>query len=150
MPANVAVGSSCRMRSALSWRRGRDAGRARRRLRIVLLASEGLKNTEIAERLEIDRAMARKWRSRFAEHRLDGLLDEPRPGADFREFLPNDPEVVSAVMVRADARSGRGPSVPETANVAPPFDYEQVPCRRRPWARLRDPRSRGRELEGFP
>ncbi|MBA3429851.1 MAG: IS630 family transposase, partial [Actinobacteria bacterium] len=46
----------------------------------MLLAAEGLKNTEIAERLEINRAMAAKWRSRFAEHRLDGLTDEPRPG----------------------------------------------------------------------
>jgi transposase len=46
----------------------------------VLLAAAGLKNTEIAERLGINRAMAAKWRSRFAEHRLDGLTDEPRPG----------------------------------------------------------------------
>jgi transposase len=50
------------------------------RSRIVLAAAEGLKNTEIAERLGINRAMAAKWRSRFAEHRLDGLTDEPRPG----------------------------------------------------------------------
>jgi transposase len=39
-----------------------------------------LKNTEIAQRLEIKRGTAATWRSRFAEHRLDGLLDEPRPG----------------------------------------------------------------------
>jgi transposase len=50
------------------------------RARIVLLASEGLKNTEIAARLAIRHASASKWRNRFAEHRLDGLTDEPRPG----------------------------------------------------------------------
>ena len=43
-------------------------------------AAEGLKNTEIGERLGVSRPMVTKWRNRFAEHRLDGLLDEPRPG----------------------------------------------------------------------
>jgi transposase len=50
------------------------------RSRVVLAAAEGLKNTEIAERLRVTRPMVTKWRSRFAEHRLDGLTDEPRPG----------------------------------------------------------------------
>jgi transposase len=50
------------------------------RSRIVLLAAEGLSNTEIAQRLAIDHATARKWRTRFAEQRLEGVLDEPRPG----------------------------------------------------------------------
>jgi transposase len=50
------------------------------RSRIVLAAAAGLKNTEIAEQLAIGREMVAKWRSRFAEQRLDGLLDEPRPG----------------------------------------------------------------------
>jgi transposase len=50
------------------------------RSRVVLLAAEGLNNTEIAERLGVRRPMVRKWRGRFAEHRLDGLSDEPRPG----------------------------------------------------------------------
>jgi transposase len=50
------------------------------RSRIVLAAAEGLNNTEIAQRLGVHRPMVRKWRSRFAEHRLDGLTDEPRPG----------------------------------------------------------------------
>jgi transposase len=48
--------------------------------RVELLAAEGLNNTEIAERLGVHRPMVRKWRGRFAEHRLDGLTDEPRPG----------------------------------------------------------------------
>src|SRR4051794_5003081 len=50
------------------------------RSRIVLAASEGLTNTEIGRRLEIRRATAATWRARFATDRLDGLLDEPRPG----------------------------------------------------------------------
>jgi transposase len=64
-----------------AWTRRRTSAQAlAQRSRIVLLAAEGLKNTEIAERLAISRATAAIWRSRFAEHRLDGLLDEPRPG----------------------------------------------------------------------
>jgi transposase len=50
------------------------------RSRIVLLAADGLNNTEIARELKIHRNVAGKWRARFLEHRLDGLLDEPRPG----------------------------------------------------------------------
>ncbi len=50
------------------------------RSRIVLAAAEGLKNTEISQRLSLDHATVRKWRSRFAKERLDGLVDEPRPG----------------------------------------------------------------------
>jgi transposase len=50
------------------------------RSRIVLAAAEGFENTEIAQQLAIDHATVRKWRNRFAEDRLDGLVDEPRPG----------------------------------------------------------------------
>ncbi len=63
------------------WTRRRTSAQAlAQRARIVLLAGEGLKNTEIAERLGITRGMAAKWRARFVEHRLDGLTDDPRPG----------------------------------------------------------------------
>jgi transposase len=51
------------------------------RARIVLLAAEGLADTAIAEPLAIAKHTAGKWRTRFAEARLDGLSDEPRPGA---------------------------------------------------------------------
>ena len=64
-----------------SWTRRRTSAQALAlRARIVLLAGEGHNNTEIAERLGVARNTAAKWRSRFAEHRLDGLTDEPRPG----------------------------------------------------------------------
>lgn len=84
MPPNVAVAielSEIERLQLEAWTRRRTSAQAlAQRSRIVLLAAEGLKNTEIAERLEINRAMAAKWRARFAEHRLDGLTDEPRPG----------------------------------------------------------------------
>jgi transposase len=63
------------------WTRRRSSAQALAlRARIVLLAADGLKNTEIAAELGITRGMAAKWRARFVEHRLDGLTDEPRPG----------------------------------------------------------------------
>jgi transposase len=64
-----------------SWaRRGKSAQALAQRSRIVLAAAEGLNNSEIARRLAIDVSTARKWRFRFASERLDGLVDEPRPG----------------------------------------------------------------------
>jgi transposase len=64
-----------------SWARRRKSAQAlAERARIVLLAAEGLKNTQIAERLSLNRSTVKKWRLRFAADRLDGLLDEPRPG----------------------------------------------------------------------
>ena len=42
---------------------------------------DGLENKAIVERLGADANTVGKWRRRFAEHRLDGLYDEPRSGA---------------------------------------------------------------------
>jgi transposase len=61
-------------------RRGTAQGLARR-AQIVLLASEGIENKEIAARLGAMPNTVGTWRRRFAEQRLDGLYDEPRPGA---------------------------------------------------------------------
>ena len=64
-----------------AWTRRRTSAQALAlRSRIVLLAADGLNNTQIAGRLGVHRNVAGKWRSRFVEHRLDGLTDEPRPG----------------------------------------------------------------------
>ena len=51
------------------------------RCRIVLACADGGTNTAIAERLGVSRMTVSKWRRRFVERRLDGLWDEPRPGA---------------------------------------------------------------------
>jgi transposase len=84
MPISTAVGielSDDERAQLESWARRRSSAQAlAQRSRIVLLAAEGLKNTEIAERLGTGRPMVTKWRNRFAERRMDGLVDEPRPG----------------------------------------------------------------------
>src|SRR5713226_792766 len=51
------------------------------RCRIVLACAEGLSNTAVTERLPVTLQTVGKWRQRFVEQRLQGLLDEPRPGA---------------------------------------------------------------------
>ena len=84
MPPNVAVAielSDDERARLEAWTRRRTSAQAlAQRSRVVLLAADGLKNTEIAERLGVSRNMVMMWRARFAEQRLDGLLDEPRPG----------------------------------------------------------------------
>ena len=47
----------------------------------MLLAVDGLNNCAIAQKLDVSRRTVGLWRSRFAARRLEGLDDEPRPGA---------------------------------------------------------------------
>lgn len=54
------------------------------RCRIVLACAQGETNTIVADQLGISRSTVRKWRTRFVADRLDGLTDEPRPGAPRR------------------------------------------------------------------
>jgi transposase len=81
-PTVVPIELSVEERDQLeAWSRRRTSAQALAvRSRIVLAAADGLNNTEIAARLGIHRNVAGKWRQRFAEYRLDGLTDEPRPG----------------------------------------------------------------------
>jgi hypothetical protein len=48
---------------------------------VVLACAEGLDNQAVAKKLRCSKGMVGKWRSRFLEARLEGLYDEPRPGA---------------------------------------------------------------------
>jgi transposase len=51
------------------------------RCRIVLGCTEGLTNTQVAQREGCHPVTVSKWRRRFATDRLEGLADAPRPGA---------------------------------------------------------------------
>ena len=64
------------------WARGPTTAQALAlRCRIVLAAAAGQASIEIAAALGCHPVTAGKWRRRFVERRLDGLIDEPRPGA---------------------------------------------------------------------
>jgi len=62
-------------------RRPKSAQRLALRSKIVLACASGATNADVAERLGVSRPTVGKWRSRFIERRLQGLVDEQRPGA---------------------------------------------------------------------
>ena len=61
--------------------RSRSAPQVARRARIVLACAEGTDSQVVARRLHVTPATVCKWRGRFVQRRLDGLHDDPRPGA---------------------------------------------------------------------
>ena len=68
-----------------AWaRRPKTAQALAQRARTILLGAEGLNNTAVAMRVGWTKQTVGKWRRRFLERGLDGLLDEPRPGAPRR------------------------------------------------------------------
>ena len=61
-------------------RRPKSAQALALRARVILACAEGKTNTEVASQFRVTKQMVGKWRARFLDRRLDGLLDEPRPG----------------------------------------------------------------------
>jgi transposase len=61
-------------------RRRKTAQQLAMRARVILLSAEGQSNREVAKRIGVHETTVCKWRQRFQDRRLDGLLDEPRPG----------------------------------------------------------------------
>jgi transposase len=81
-PAAVVVLTDDERETLERWaRRPKSAQALALRCRIVLASAQGLTNSEIGERLGVTRSTVAKWRNRFVARRLDGLWDEPRPGA---------------------------------------------------------------------
>jgi transposase len=71
-----------------------------RRARIILAAAEGLEDKAICEQVEASENTVGKWRRRFSTDRLDGLYDEPRPGAP-RQI--GDDEIAETIRMTLEA-----------------------------------------------
>jgi len=61
-------------------RRGKTAQALASRARIILSCASGLSNKAVAARERVSGQTVGKWRRRFLDYGIDGLLDEPRPG----------------------------------------------------------------------
>src|SRR3954451_12712864 len=75
------IGDDIREKLGLLARRPKSAQAVAMRARIVLSCEQGMSNSEVARKLHVTGATVGKWRERFREFGLDGLLDEPRVGA---------------------------------------------------------------------
>lgn len=85
-------------------RRATTAQRTALRAKIVLACAQNSDNQTVARELRVAPATVGKWRARFVTDRLDGLLDEPRPGTP-RAITD---EQVEDVIVRTLETTPRG------------------------------------------
>jgi transposase len=85
-----------------------------RRARIILACAEGTDSKVVARRLHVTPATVCKWRGRFVRQRLDGLYDEPRPGA--KRTITD--EQVEAVIIRTLETTPRGATHWSTRDMA--------------------------------
>jgi len=88
------------------WARRRKSSQALAlRSRIVLGCAEGLANTAVAGREGVSAATVGKWRSRFLGARLDGLVDDPRPGRPATVTADQVEDVVVATLESTPANA---------------------------------------------
>lgn len=81
------------------WTRRRKTAQAlAQRARIVLACADGQRNDVVASMVHVTPHTVSKWRSRFIMLRLDGLLDEPRPGAPRKISDSQVQEVVTRTL----------------------------------------------------
>ena len=94
--------------------RSRSAPHVARRARIILACAEGRDSKVVARRLHVTPATVGKWRGRFVRDRLDGLYDEPRPGAP--RTITDDQ--VEQVIIRTLETTPRGATHWSTRDMA--------------------------------
>src|SRR5918999_4155239 len=85
--------------------RSRTLPHLARRARLILLCGDGLASNVVARKLHVRDQTVSKWRGRFVRDRLDGLYDEPRPGAP-RTIADTDIERVLTRTLESTPRGG--------------------------------------------
>jgi transposase len=106
--------------------RSRSAPNVARRARIILACGEGLDNKVVARRLHVSPGTVWKWRGRFVRERLDGLYDEPRPGAP--RTITDDQ--VEQVIIRTLETTPRGATHWSTRDMAKALDLSRMAVNR--------------------
>ena len=86
-------------------RRAKSSQALASRSRIILACAEGLANSAVAERERVNQATVGKWRRRFVESRLDGLVDDPRPGRPATITAEQVEDVVVATLEQTPANA---------------------------------------------
>jgi len=95
------------------------------RARIVLACAQGAENREVAARLAVDKDTVGKWRRRFIEHRIDGLLDAPRSGAP-RTIEDARIEAVIVKTLESTPKDATHWSSRGMAKASRPVDFERT------------------------
>src|SRR5512140_2822066 len=99
---------SSEQREALErWLRRSKTGQGlAQRAQIILECSTVKPDVRVARKLRCNRVTVGRWRRRFARDGLDGLLDEPRPGAP-RKISDADVERVITRTLETKPRAMR-------------------------------------------
>jgi len=82
------------------WARGHDR-RLAARASAILSSADGVSNKDVASRCAMTKQTVGKWRARFRSRRIQGLHDDPRPGAPRRITDEQVAEVVRLTGERA-------------------------------------------------
>ena len=86
-------------------RRAKSSQALALRSKIVLRCSEGLDNKTVAEQVRCSANTVSKWRKRFIDHRLDGLVDEQRPGRPATIGVDQVEDVIVATLESTPANA---------------------------------------------